>query len=646
MFRRSLALLIVITIFALNAVAAQDAAQPATTPDAVVQPSVPPAVQETTPEATAPVLAVQQPEATQAVTAPEQIYIVRSGDTLNRIATRFHVTVRAIADANKIVNPSLIRTGQQLRIPGTSGTQPTPVPAPTRIPSATPSPGNNTTYVVVRGDTLLRIALRYKTTISQLLALNNLRNPNVIYIGQKLNIPAGGASNQSPQPAAAGQNQANTASLARTFGYGIEVNLVNQDAAAVSSQLAALGVKWVKQPIYWRDLEPVKGQIDFATLDNIVKNLRANNLTILFTVSTSPSWARTYTIENGPPDNLADYAAFISALAKHFAGQVQSYEIWNEPNIRLEWSCSQPGAPQMCKASYLELLKLSHTAVKTADPTALVISAGLAPTGFNDGVNAINDRLFLKTLVASGLNTISDAAGVHPNGWANPPDALCCIAPVGVESHYQDSSFFFRNTLEDYRQILVAGKDANFPLWVTKFGWGSSEDTDPPSQDNVFLTYTSLAEQAVYAPRGFQLAASLGYVGPMFLYNFNSCQAQPDNVDGCYYSLIGSNGSPRPVFESVKSLLQAVAATPTPAPTATIESLPTNPPTATATIETTIEATSEATIEATQELTPESTLDPEAAANLPLEPTAESTLDNALVPPPTIESQPQATQSP
>jgi len=199
----------------------------------------------------------------------------------------------------------------------------------------------------------------------------------------------------------------------------------------------------------------------------------------------------------------------------------------------------------------------------------MVISAGLAPTGFNDGVNAINDRLFLNGLYAAGIAEISDAIGAHPGGWANPPDAVCCNPSVGVSTHFEDRSFYFLDTLTDYRQIMEQNNDGNTPIWVTKFGWGTSEDTVTPSSTNIFLTYTSLGEQAIYVPRGFELGSELGFVGPMFLYNLNGCETDETSSESCYYSLIGPSGMPRPVYAAVQNLPKLLAAA-TPVPTTPI----------------------------------------------------------------------------
>jgi hypothetical protein len=203
----------------------------------------------------------------------------------------------------------------------------------------------------------------------------------------------------------------------------------------------------------------------------------------------------------------------------------------------------------------MELLQVAYESIKAVDPDAVVVSAGLSPTGYNDGVNAINDRLFLQSMYANGLADFSDAIGAHPNGWANPPDAECCDQPEGVDSHYQDPSFFFLDTLMDYHDIMVEnGDDRSTPIWVTQFGWGTTEDSEslPENSSNVFLNYTSLEEQATYNSRAFNLGSELGFVGAMFLNNLNGCQGLPGDREACYYSLIDAEGNPRPALEALE----------------------------------------------------------------------------------------------
>jgi polysaccharide deacetylase family sporulation protein PdaB len=103
-------------------------------------------------------------------------YTVRSGDTLYSIARRYNTTVAQLASLNNISNPNLIRVGQVLTIPGSSGG------------STSPPPSSSVTYTVRSGDTLSSIARRYNTTVARLASVNNLSNPNLIRVGQVLTI--------------------------------------------------------------------------------------------------------------------------------------------------------------------------------------------------------------------------------------------------------------------------------------------------------------------------------------------------------------------------------------------------------------------------------------------------------------------------
>ena len=116
-------------------------------------------------------------------------YVVQAGNTLSGIAARFGTTVQALAQLNNITNPNLIYVGQVLKIYGNNKVQ----------------RGNNnfsTTYVVQSGDTLSGIAARFGTTIQELVQLNDISNPNLIYVGEVLKLPvsnsvkSGASSNQ------------------------------------------------------------------------------------------------------------------------------------------------------------------------------------------------------------------------------------------------------------------------------------------------------------------------------------------------------------------------------------------------------------------------------------------------------------------
>lgn len=99
-------------------------------------------------------------------------YVVKKGDTLSEIASKYNTTYQKLASYNNISDPNKIYTGQIIKIPGSSSINPT-------------------TYVVKKGDTLSGIASKYKTTWQKLYEKNKNvigSNPDKIYPGQVLTI--------------------------------------------------------------------------------------------------------------------------------------------------------------------------------------------------------------------------------------------------------------------------------------------------------------------------------------------------------------------------------------------------------------------------------------------------------------------------
>ncbi|MCZ7538676.1 MAG: LysM peptidoglycan-binding domain-containing protein [Anaerolineae bacterium] len=509
-------------------------------------------------------------------------HTVQAGENLTRIALKYGTTVQALVQANNITNPNLVFVGQVLTIPG-AGITPTLQPTGTIIappPQPTTAPAGETVHVVQPGENLFRVALKYGLSTAFLASYNGITNPNLIYVGQRIRIPSGAPAqpvtpvpvSATPLPTTVAATPAATTAPAATvmpaatptpgmpqntatnvgFAYGIQLHLPNQNVPQVIQAASALDVTWVKQQIEWAIYEANAGNINWAPLDEMVNAMDAAGFNILLSVGSAPGWARDSDQEKGPPTDYQTYANFIGQLAQRYKGKVDAYEIWNEQNLRREWNTPRG----ISAASYVELLRLAYTAIKNADSSALVVTGGLAPTGFNDGVNAIDDRVYLRQMYAAGVAEWSDAIGAHPNGWANPPDSTCCRNNRPAVPAWDDHpSFFFKQTLADYRQIMVENGDSGTFVWPTEFGWGSNDglNVEPPPE-YAFVSFTSLDEQASYILRGFQLGKELGYIGPMFLWNLNFCPVVGVTGEQCLWSLLDPAGNPRPAYLTLRDL--------------------------------------------------------------------------------------------
>ena len=106
------------------------------------------------------------------------IYTVQRGNTLSQIARAYGVSVQHIVEINNIQNPNLIFPGQKLRI--TDSTNQT---LNTYVPN-----NNANKYIVKRGDSLWRISRRYGVSVAYLVRINKIKNPNLIFPGQVINV--------------------------------------------------------------------------------------------------------------------------------------------------------------------------------------------------------------------------------------------------------------------------------------------------------------------------------------------------------------------------------------------------------------------------------------------------------------------------
>ena len=522
-------------------------------------------------------------------------HTVQAGENLYRIAQQYGTTVFAIAEANNITNPNIIVVGQELIIPEAT-TEPSATEEPTdeatAIPTETPTEPEFITYQVQQGDNLFRIAAQYNTTVRAISELNGITNPNLIVTGTTLRIPVvegeapvateevgetpiptAAPVDETPVPEATATEAAPEATVEPTpeatevsaeptadegpeedvvnmpesavaFDYGIEVELFGQDKQAVIERVNTLGVNWIKQEVDWSVIEPVQGNIVWTDLDEIINLANANDLNLMLTLKNAPDWARSNTENAGPPDDNAAFAAFAGSIAGRYVGSVNAYEVWDEPNVASNWT----GRP-LNGASYVELLSAAYASIKAADPNVVVVSSGLRPTGLNDPNVAIDDRVFLAQMYAAGLADVSDAVGAHPLGFANPPDSTCCENNPEIPGWDDHPSFFFLETLQDYRSIMNQNGDDRTFIWATEFGWGSSDGLGiEPPEGLLFVDFTNFDEQADYTVRAYQKGRELGYVGPMFAWNLNFCQVHGIGSVQCYWSFLNPAGDPRSVF--------------------------------------------------------------------------------------------------
>ena len=96
------------------------------------------------------------------------------GDTLSQIAREYNTSYQYLAQINNIPNPNLIYVGQTLKVP--------------KLENNNIHDSSHILYIVERGNTLTQISNEYGVSIEDIVRLNDIQNPNLIYVGEVLRI--------------------------------------------------------------------------------------------------------------------------------------------------------------------------------------------------------------------------------------------------------------------------------------------------------------------------------------------------------------------------------------------------------------------------------------------------------------------------
>lgn len=267
------------------------------------------------------------------------------------------------------------------------------------------------------------------------------------------------------------------------------------------------GFRWVKQAFAWETIEGAgKGVYDWTIADRVVKQANESGLKLLARVSSDPD--KTNFWPGHPPGNSNHFADFVFALASRYncgpqaVGCIQAYQIWNEPNLAREWGGNRPNP-----AEYVRFLGAAYGAVKRANPNAIVISAGMAPTGDDSAIAMPDDKFYDQMYQAMGGNSNGyfDALGVHGAGFAAPPELD--PATAAADKKYGGYRFFAFRHVEDIRNIMVRYGDTNKQIVILEFGW-TYDPVNPSYKWHGADAGIDMFVQADYLKRAYQYAAA------------------------------------------------------------------------------------------------------------------------------------------
>lgn len=438
-----------------------------------------------------------------------------------------------------------------------------------------------TVHVVQRGENLFRISLRYNVPMASIASRNGITNFNLVYVGQRLTIPAGGTVPPPPTPVP-GQPPPPTSVPGGTTTYTVQrgdtlgsiarrFNTTIQDIAARNritnpNRIFAgqvLTISGNAPPV-----TPVPGGPPPPTSSvPIAGGFELGGHVFSFSYpaqmrGAGMTWAKTQIRWDGSAPPSTAQGAIDAARSKGFkimlsivgvadqlrANPTQYYqnfanflggvaalgpdgiEVWNEPNIDREWP-----AGQISGGNYAQMLTAANAAIKRANGNVLVISAAPAPTGFFGGKCAnggCDDDIFMRQMAQAGAANSMDCVGIHYNEGILSPSRTSGD-PRGNSGHY---TRYYQSMVNLYSSVFPSK-----PLCFTEIGYLSPEGLGPLPGGFSWAANVTGQDQAVWLAEAAALAKNSRRVRLFIVWNVDSTNYGADPQAG--YAIIRPNNT-------------------------------------------------------------------------------------------------------
>ena len=242
------------------------------------------------------------------------------------------------------------------------------------------------------------------------------------------------------------------------FGINTAFRPDTPDLEARLQAMQNAGIKWGRQDFTWSRIEKAPGEYDWAPYDRLVEQCQQHGLLIFGNLVYAPKFHDPRT-----PAGVEAYCAFARAAIRRYAGKVDHWQIWNEPN---------GGYWKGTADEYARLLVASGKAIHETNPKAKVL-------GLN---SAFCDVRFAEAVLKQVPYDCFDIACFHPY---RPPSAPEDKFDWWMHDQYVKSwnkkslttnySLIYMTYLEQADELnkVMAKFGAPKPLWVTEMCWNS-----------------------------------------------------------------------------------------------------------------------------------------------------------------------------
>lgn len=221
--------------------------------------------------------------------------------------------------------------------------------------------------------------------------------------------------------------------------------------------VAQAGLGRVRLTIPWRQVNPEPGIWHWRAVDAQVEAHHRAGHGILALLSTAPEWAGSNANGTRPPEDVARWQELVGRVARRYAGKVEAYEIWNEPDRRDEgvgigWDRRRTAPP-----TYADYLRAAAGAIRENAPGTLVVAPAVGSDPRQETV-ALFRHLEEHPLPEGSPSRFVDAVSLHANARGD------------------ESAEEVWRRVQQHLGTLAQRNPSNLgkPIWITEAGWSSS----------------------------------------------------------------------------------------------------------------------------------------------------------------------------
>lgn len=322
-------------------------------------------------------------------------------------------------------------------------------------------------------------------------------------------------------------------------------DLVNYNQAELDSRLnnfVSLGVKWIRLDVPWSVVQPDgPSSYHWESYDRVIDSANKHRLKVLVILDYTPKWARPSNCQESQycapadPNKFAEYAR---QVVERYKGKgVKNWEVWNEPNHKGFWD------PVVNSTAYTTLLKVTYNAVKKADPSATVISGGLAPAFTQNGDVAPAE--FMTAIYRNGGKGYFDAVAHHAYTYPALPS--------------WGENWTGWNQMLQLRNIMNANGDTAKKIWITEYG----APTNGPGAGATAANFNFASSpdhvdenlQSMMVKESITMYRGYDWVGPMFWYQYKDKGTSTASNEN-FFGLLRHDGSKKPAYHTFNSLVK------------------------------------------------------------------------------------------